>query len=86
MWHIATDGVTCLSLGRSVTFMSPAKTAEPIQMPFGMQTQVVLSHCCHPANMTELPCAAMMRPHVKLLLPLVMVALCNRADHYIFAL
>jgi len=30
-------------------------------------------------------CAAM-RPSVKLLLPLVMVALCNRADHYIFAL
>ena len=29
---------------------------------------------------------AVMRSYVKLLRPLVMVALCNRADHYIFAL
>jgi len=71
MWHIVTDGVACLSLGRSVTFMSPAKTAEPIQMPYGMRTLVVPSYCCHLANMTELPCAAMMRPYVKLLLSLV---------------
>jgi len=27
-----------------------------------------------------------MRPYVKLLRPLVMAALCNRAGHYIFAL
>ena len=32
------------------------------------------------------PCAAAMQPYVKLLRPLVMVALCNRADHYIFIL
>jgi len=30
------------------------------------------------------PSAAAMRSYVKLLWPLVMVALCNRADHYIF--
>jgi len=34
----------CLSVGlscRSVTLLSPAKTAEPIEMPFGLWTQVV---------------------------------------------
>jgi len=37
--------VVCLSVGRSVrlsvTTVSPAKTAEPIGMSFGMWTQVV---------------------------------------------
>ena len=30
----------CLSLGVSVTLVSPAKTAEPIDMPFGLRTRV----------------------------------------------
>jgi len=34
MQPIATDGVAW-SVGRSVTIVSPAKTAEPIEMPFG---------------------------------------------------
>jgi len=29
-----------LSVGQSVTLMSPAKTAEPIEMPFGLRTLV----------------------------------------------
>jgi len=29
-----------LSVGRSVAILSPAKTAEPIEMPFGVWTQV----------------------------------------------
>jgi len=29
----------CGSVGRSVTVVSPAKTAEPIEMPFGLWTQ-----------------------------------------------
>ena len=28
----------CLSVGLSVTLVSPAKTAEPIEMPFGLRT------------------------------------------------
>jgi len=28
----------CLSVGLSVTLVSPAKTAEPIAMPFGLRT------------------------------------------------
>jgi len=39
MRPIATD-VVCLSVCLSVTTSSPAKTAEPIEMPFGMQTGV----------------------------------------------
>jgi len=41
MKPIATDGVAwsvCLSVRRSVTIVNPAKTAEPIEMPFGMRT------------------------------------------------
>jgi len=30
----------CLSVCLSVTLVSPAKTAEPIEMPFGLWTQV----------------------------------------------
>jgi len=30
----------CLSVGWSVTTVSPVKTAEPIEMPFGMWTRV----------------------------------------------
>ena len=39
MWPIVTDQVVwavCLS----VTLVSPVKTAEPIEMPFGLKTQV----------------------------------------------
>jgi len=32
----------CLSFGRSITIVSPAKTAEPIEMPFVLWTQVGL--------------------------------------------
>ena len=32
--------VVCLSVCRSVATVSPAKTSEPIEMPFGIQTQV----------------------------------------------
>ena len=32
--------VVCQSVGQSVTLRSPAKTAEPIEMPFGLRTQV----------------------------------------------
>ena len=30
--------MVCLSVGLSVTLLSPAKTAEPIKMPFGLRT------------------------------------------------
>jgi len=42
MQPIVTDGVvwTLLSVGLSVTLVSPAKTAEPIEMPFGLWTLV----------------------------------------------
>jgi len=30
----------CLFVGMSVTPVSPAKTAEPIEMPFGLRTRV----------------------------------------------
>jgi len=32
----------CLSVCRSVTKLSPAKTAQPIEMPFGLKTRVGL--------------------------------------------
>jgi len=35
MWPIVTDRVAW-SVGLSVTVVSPAKTAEPIKMPFGI--------------------------------------------------
>jgi len=34
------SSVVCPSVGRSVTIMSCAKTAEPIEMPFGIWTRV----------------------------------------------
>jgi len=34
------SSVVCLSVGRSVTLVSPAKTAEPIEMPFGLRIRV----------------------------------------------
>jgi len=37
MWPIVTDGVAW-SVGLSVTIVSPAKTAKPIEMPFGLWT------------------------------------------------
>ena len=39
MWPIVTDGVAW-SVCRSVTIVSPAKTAAPIEMLFGMWTRV----------------------------------------------
>jgi len=39
MWLIVTDPVAW-SVGRSVTLVSPAKTAAPIEMPFGLRTRV----------------------------------------------
>ena len=30
--------MVCLSVGLSVTLLNPAKTAEPIKMPFGLRT------------------------------------------------
>ena len=30
----------CVSVGLSVTIVSPAKTAEPIEMPFGLWTRI----------------------------------------------
>ena len=35
----------CLSVSQTVTILSPAKTAEPIEMPFGMRTPVGQKHC-----------------------------------------
>ena len=32
--------MVCLSVGLSVTLVSPVKTAEPIEMPFGLRTWV----------------------------------------------
>ena len=43
MRPIVTDGVAwsvCSSIGLSVSVVSPAKTAEPIEMPFGIWTRV----------------------------------------------
>ena len=43
MRPIVTDRVTwsvCQSVCQSVTVVSPAKTAEPIEMPFGLWTRV----------------------------------------------
>ena len=39
MRPVDTDGVAW-SVGRSVAIVSPAKTAEPIEMPLGVWTQV----------------------------------------------
>jgi len=43
MWPIVTNGVAwslCLSVGLSVMTVSTVKTAELIEMPFGMWTRV----------------------------------------------
>jgi len=43
MWSIVRDRVAWsvgLSVGLSVTLVSPAKMAEPIEMPFGLRTWV----------------------------------------------
>ena len=75
----STDGVAWSvgrSVGLSVTTVSPAKTAEPIEMLLGMLSRVcpenhVLdrgAHWRHLANTIEPSvCAAAMRPYVKLL-------------------
>ena len=34
------SSVVCQSVGLSVTFVIPAKMAEPIEMPFGLRTRV----------------------------------------------
>ena len=39
MRSIVTDGVAW-SVGLFVTLVNPAKTAEPIEMPFGLKTRV----------------------------------------------
>jgi len=47
MWSVATDRVAwsvCLSVCLSITSMSPAKMAEPIQVLFGMWTWVGPRH------------------------------------------
>jgi len=47
MRSIVTDQVAW-SIGRSVTLMSPVKTAEPIEMPFGLRTPVGIgNHVLH---------------------------------------
>ena len=38
MWSVVS--VVCRSVGQSVTLLSPTKTAEPIEMPFGLRTWV----------------------------------------------
>jgi len=64
-----------LSVYLSVTVMSPAKTAEPIEMPFGLWTRVGPKEACvtweHIGATWRIrlnrPCSAAMRPYVKLL-------------------
>ena len=64
MRPIVTDRVAlsvCLSVCLSVTIMSPAKTAEPIETPFGLWTRVgarnhvldLSAHWRHLANVIE---------------------------------
>ena len=69
------SSVVCLSVGLSVTIVSPAKTAEPIEMPFGAWTMMGprkrASDGVHIGATWRIrlnrPCAAAMRPFVKLL-------------------
>jgi len=47
------SSVVCRCVGLSVTLVSPAKTAEPIKLPFGLRIRVgpgnrVLDGCPHP--------------------------------------
>jgi len=39
MWHVATD-VVCVSVCVLCTWVSCAKMAEPIEMPFGVMTDL----------------------------------------------
>jgi len=67
----------------------PCKTAEPIEMPLGCgmgYAQESTYEGAHSSTWRNCPCAAAIQPYVKLLPPLVMAALCNRAGHYVFAL
>ena len=74
---IATDRVAW-----SVTVVSPVKTAEPMEMPFGMWTQVgLMKHVLGRVDTGATwriplnhPCAAAMRLIVKLLWPLVFIS------------
>ena len=57
--------MVCLSVCRSITIVSPARAAEPIEMPFEMRTQVsprnhVLDGCAHSTWLIRLnrPCTA----------------------------
>ena len=85
MRPIVTDRVAwsvCLSVGLYVTIVSPAKTAEPIEMTFGCRlgwAQGTMSRSYHGKGQfwgkgrrivkykKYRPCAAAMRPFVKLL-------------------
>jgi len=75
-----------LSVCLSVTVMSPVKTAESIDMPFGIWTRVgprkqVLGGVQTGATWRmplKRPCAAAMRPAVKLLWPLVIIIRLHR--------
>jgi len=79
----------CLSVCVLGTLASPAKTVEPIAMPFGEQTRVsrlyyVLDrgvHWRHLTNKIERSCAAAMRPYVELLLTLVLLFY-SSSTHY----
>jgi len=69
MRPVVTDRVAwsvCQSVGRSlclsVTAVSPAKTAEPIEMPFGIWTRVGLHTGATWRTILNSPCAAAMRP------------------------
>jgi len=73
----------CLSVGLSVTAVSPAKTDEPIEMPFGIRTRAgPMSHVLvgvHTGATWWIPlnrqCGAEMRPVVKLLWPLFIIVI-----------
>ena len=68
--------MVCLSVGLSITLVSPAKTAEAIEMPFGLRTwvgprdHVLDGGSDNPMGRGKFlgsPCAAAMRSYVKLL-------------------
>jgi len=52
MWPNVADSV-CLSVGLSVMIVSPAKTAEPIEMPFWLWSRVGPRN--HVLNMVQIP-------------------------------
>ena len=68
--------MVCLSDGLSVTIVSPAKTAEPIEMPFGLWTRVgPRNHVLDGVHIgatwqirLNRPRAEAMQPYIKLLL------------------